>query len=381
MSKTKYLKIISVIIYICMTIVLGSNILVPSKDVYASDMMKITIEDSMLSKAPGYNYSSAVKGVSPSKVTFTEDDLKKAKVIWKTLKENTDLNDIQIASTIGNIYQESLFKNDVVNSLGAVGICQWLGSRRTELQSFASGKGKSEKDLHTQVEFLVKETKGPYKDLYYSKMKKTKTLADATAVFMIWYETPGVHEAMFNRRLGASKEAYEKIAGKDLGGVKTVSKEEKPSAKTGGEGYTGALDFNPFIDGKPSQNTTGIDYKNKDIGASEGYIFASFFSKLIFVIMIVALVLTATYIISIAILILGIALDSNLISDNKLLRKVGGEEFTDTLRAYGITGSIKQIAIRFGVPVIILNLVILGVVGQVQNIIVTKIVDIVELLF
>lgn len=147
------------------------------------------------------------------------------------------------------------------------------------------------------------------------------------------------------------------------------------SGKTSDGDYTGNLEFDPFIKGKPVQNNTGIDKKDEQLSNDEAYIVSDFFQSIITISLIVALVMTALYIIMIAVIILGIAMDSDILMENKLLNKVAGEEFVTILRNNGLSGSSKFMFTRFFVPVLILLLVVVGMLGEVQAFVFDKVFD------
>ncbi len=64
---------------------------------------------------------------------------------------------VGVAAIMGNIQHESSFKPDVVNSIGASGLCQWLGGRFNNLKKFAESQGKNWTDVDIQMDFLWKE--------------------------------------------------------------------------------------------------------------------------------------------------------------------------------------------------------------------------------
>lgn len=67
-------------------------------------------------------------------------------------------NEAQAAAMLGNIYQESTFRPDVVNSIGASGLCQWLGGRKTQLEVFAGSVNNAQwTDLNSQIQFMCME--------------------------------------------------------------------------------------------------------------------------------------------------------------------------------------------------------------------------------
>ncbi len=67
-------------------------------------------------------------------------------------------NEAQAAAMLGNIYAESSFRADVVNSIGASGLCQWLDGRKTQLEEFAGSVNNTQwTDLNSQIQFMCME--------------------------------------------------------------------------------------------------------------------------------------------------------------------------------------------------------------------------------
>lgn len=110
-----------------------------------------------------------------------------------------------IAGIMGNIAQESGFNPNSENSIGAYGLCQWLGSRRKALEAFAKSKGTSPSDIQTQMEFMHKELmamKGG-KDFI-----KIGDITQAALWFRKRFERPAEWEANDKRRISEAKNAY-----------------------------------------------------------------------------------------------------------------------------------------------------------------------------
>lgn len=66
------------------------------------------------------------------------------------------------AGIVGNLMEESGgntfdIVSDIKNNIGAYGIAQWLDSRRTDLETFASTNGLDVRELGTQIKFLIYE--------------------------------------------------------------------------------------------------------------------------------------------------------------------------------------------------------------------------------
>jgi hypothetical protein len=67
----------------------------------------------------------------------------------------------QIAGIEGNLQVESGLSSTAFNKReGAIGIAQWEGGRRTNLQKFAASSGTSETNLDTQLAFMWSELTG-----------------------------------------------------------------------------------------------------------------------------------------------------------------------------------------------------------------------------
>lgn len=74
------------------------------------------------------------------------------------LLEQGGLNPAAVAGVLGNLYVESSLNPSAYNAReGAIGIAQWEGGRRTQLEQFARSRGKTANDLATQVAFLIHE--------------------------------------------------------------------------------------------------------------------------------------------------------------------------------------------------------------------------------
>jgi hypothetical protein len=83
--------------------------------------------------------------------------------------------DFQTAALVGGFIQESRLMPDITNGIGAIGIAQWLGDRKINLQSKPNYK-----NIDTQLSFIIEElntsSSGSNK-----KLKTSSTLEDAIA--------------------------------------------------------------------------------------------------------------------------------------------------------------------------------------------------------
>lgn len=71
------------------------------------------------------------------------------------------MGDVPIAAILGNMQQESGMNPANVNSLGATGLCQWLGGRADALRAFADSRGESWATVSLQCEFLYTQDEYP----------------------------------------------------------------------------------------------------------------------------------------------------------------------------------------------------------------------------
>lgn len=86
-------------------------------------------------------------------------------VVYKCLK-NAGLRDIAIAGFMGNFEAEHGFKTSMSGTGGAVGLVQWAGDRKTNLQNYAAKLDKDVLLITVQADFVVEECKegGTYAD-------------------------------------------------------------------------------------------------------------------------------------------------------------------------------------------------------------------------
>lgn len=112
----------------------------------------------------------------------------KAKDIYDYMTEKYHLTPAQASGVLGNMQTESSFKTDAYNKgEGAIGLCQWEGGRRVELEKFAASEGKPVTDWHVQVDFMMHEMKGS-EGKAWQALQAATTPAQAASVFDQYYE-------------------------------------------------------------------------------------------------------------------------------------------------------------------------------------------------
>lgn len=127
------------------------------------------------------------------------------------------------AAIMGNIAQESGFDPTAVNSIGATGLCQWLGGRRDALLSYATSVGRNYTDAGVQMEFLwmefdpsVQKTNGAAQQVdssVFNSIVNATSIEEATRLFMQKFERPGSSEGMLNKRINFATQYYQAFAG------------------------------------------------------------------------------------------------------------------------------------------------------------------------
>ena len=161
------------------------------------------------------------------------------KVIWDFFKSQ-GLNDYGIAGLMGNLYAESGLKptnlqntfekklgytdaeytaavdqklyTNFVNDSAGYGLAQWTYySRKQNMLTFHTKKGKSIGDLNTQLEFLVHELTTSYKSSVWEVLKSAKSILEASNAVLLKFERPADQStAVQNKRASFGQEYYNK---------------------------------------------------------------------------------------------------------------------------------------------------------------------------
>ena len=122
--------------------------------------------------------------------------------------ETQSYSNVHIAGIIGNLMQESNLDSKALgDKKTALGIAQWRNDRRTNLNNFATSKGKSSDDFFIQLEFINHELKGigvnggGSKGQAYLALLTTQNIEDSTRIFMLQYERPNINYANLDNRI------------------------------------------------------------------------------------------------------------------------------------------------------------------------------------
>lgn len=113
----------------------------------------------------------------------------------------------QASGILGNIQTESSFKTNAYNrGEGAIGICQWEGPRRAELQAFADAQHKPVTDLHVQLDFMMYEFQHKEKGAF-AAVKAAQTPEQAAVAFQSKYE----RSASLGNRAANARQIYAQL--------------------------------------------------------------------------------------------------------------------------------------------------------------------------
>lgn len=136
--------------------------------------------------------------------------------IVQQLMQKLGLPYFQAVGAVGSLMQESHpeLRHEVVNEIGATGIAQWLGGRKTDLKNFASSKGRSPQDFRLQVDFMIHELQGK-ENKALQALKQTKNYKEAAYVWTDKYERPNKQNGEYqtSKRENYAMQAHKMIMG------------------------------------------------------------------------------------------------------------------------------------------------------------------------
>lgn len=148
---------------------------------------------------------------SPAGVSISGGEVATAnQIIQMLMAPPYNLSKAGAAGVVGNMMQENSLHTDF-NSGGA-GLCQWIGSRQTDLVNFAKQNGESPTSVKAQVGFMMHElsTSAGYSGLL-NELKTTNNAASAATDFEATYERAGIPENA--KRAGYAVSAFNSATG------------------------------------------------------------------------------------------------------------------------------------------------------------------------
>ena len=199
---------------------------------YYENRDKVYAAESRSTETRGLSTIKEVNGVATgatvgdryAKNKGTSLSAKDRQYVWDFLISQLGLNEPQAAAVMGNMMQESGLSCDVVNGIGATGICQWLGNRLyggngyVGLIPFAKANGLDHLGVEAQMKYLQWElTHNKYERDRFDAFVRSiptdqndidKTIAQCSVGFRKGYERCGDHEAMDDKRIGYAKAMY-----------------------------------------------------------------------------------------------------------------------------------------------------------------------------
>lgn len=140
-------------------------------------------------------------------------------------------NNAAASGIMANIYHESSFNPRAVSG-PSIGLCQWLGGRKSNMFSYAKSLGYSGYSVEGQVAFLDHELKTGYSSLY-SELKSTSNTAQgaysAAYNFCYKFERPANKAARSAQRGNSAKNTYYPRY-KDKGAVTNLESDSSAAA-------------------------------------------------------------------------------------------------------------------------------------------------------
>lgn len=213
------------------------------------------------------SYSFQGQGLQSGNYTVDGSGLKptNAKIIFEFLVSK-GLSAAQAIGILANIQAESGFSTSAVNSsTGASGICQWLGSRKTELINRLGSDWSN--DLSGQMDFLWYELNGSesstLKKLQEEVIGNDQSAALlATDIFLKSFERPGHYDVNTPKRQAMAKILWSMIlvTEADTGQISTSGVGNQITTQSGKSLTSGETIIIPYSDSLNVVSATYTDY-------------------------------------------------------------------------------------------------------------------------
>lgn len=114
----------------------------------------LSVLDVVSARSPGFTKTAGNYGVY-----FCESNKKfmyNQQTVYDTLRA-AGLNNISIAGFMGNLHAEHEFRTALNGDSGSIGLAQWLGTRKTNLQRYAKASSMDITSIILQALFIVEE--------------------------------------------------------------------------------------------------------------------------------------------------------------------------------------------------------------------------------
>ena len=185
-------------------------------------------------------------------IVVPDEKLDRAKsLVDKLMNKGFDLS--QSSAMVGNMWIESGFKTDAKSGNGAIGLMQWLGSRKTALIKYAEHKNTEWSDENTQLNFIKVELKdgyelsdgqiiakgGTYEVNQFDDAMKGDTIHKKAENFATMVERCGNCDGTLSNRKQSAKKIYDYINGdyKKTNKATTIDKKETKTHSIGSTLY------------------------------------------------------------------------------------------------------------------------------------------------
>lgn len=122
------------------------------------------------------------------------------------------LNASAASGVMGNLEVESGFKPNITNGIGAFGLAQWLGSRKTALTNYANSRGLSPSSLQAQLGYLWQEISSGGEGVTPASLNAAGSPQAAAALFSNKFERPGNDGSLGTRESDAAS-VYNDLSG------------------------------------------------------------------------------------------------------------------------------------------------------------------------
>ena len=169
-----------------------------------------------------------IQKASSDGVIFS-NELTTEEQVWNFLRAN-GFSAAAAAGVMGNMFAESGFIVDVeeYSGGGGYGLCQWTGSRRTDLFNWCANNGYDPSSLEGQLNFLLYEVEARGMEWY----KSIDDVREATMAWLNDFEVAGIR--VEGKRLDAANDYYNRW--KDYERIPTAAEQAAQSGLSGVQG-------------------------------------------------------------------------------------------------------------------------------------------------
>lgn len=172
------------------------------------------------------------------------------------------LNASAASGVMGNLEVESGFKPNITNGIGAFGLAQWLGSRKTALINYANSRGLSPSSLQAQLGYLWQEISSGSEGVTPASLNAAGSPQAAAALFSNKFERPG-NDGSLGKRESDAAQVYNDLSGStvpqgatDLTGLTQTSAGSSSGGGSGAQAFPTGSDPIQIID--KSLNLTNL---------------------------------------------------------------------------------------------------------------------------